>query len=134
MRSRGDPTNMHLWLFIDYSSDYGQTFTTYFHDMDSTFTAIKSIELKNIELSNYPNPFKDITTIHFELPRNNKNSVLNIYNIHGKLIRQYNTTGKKMQQWDGRDSNGNFVSNGVYFYNINYNNISSKTNKLLFIK
>ena len=134
MRSRGDPTNMHLWLFIDYSSDYGQTFTTYFHDMDSTFTAIKSIEPKNIKLSNYPNPFTDITTIRFELPRNNKNSVLNIYNIHGKLIRQYNITGKKLQQWDGTNSSGNKVNGGIYFYSLIVNNKIISTKKLIFVQ
>ena len=133
MRSRGDPTFSHIWLYIDYSSDYGKTFTTYFHDLDSTYTSLTSIQKPDFELSAFPNPFSDKTTIKFELPINYENTVLKIFDISGILIRQFNITAKKSQQWDGRDNDGNLVKKGIYFYNINYGNISSKLNKILFI-
>ena len=134
IRGRLTPSQTHTWLYIDYSSDYGETFTTYFHDLDSLYTGIDILQSKNFKLKNYPNPFSEKTTLMFELPENCKTPVLNICNIHGKVIRQYNITGKKSQQWDGRDSNGNLVPNGIYLYNINYDNISSQFKKVLFIK
>ena len=132
-RSTQDPTQSHAWLYIDYSSDYGETFTTYFHDLDSLYTGTQNTQKPDFISNSYPNPFSEKTTIVFELPGNCKTSLLNICNMHGKTIRQYNITGKKSQQWDGRDSNGNLVPNGVYLYNLNYENISSQFNKLLFI-
>ena len=101
--------------------------------IEPTITGINKIQKPDFELSAFPNPFSDKTTIKFELPINYENTVLKIYNITGKPIRQFNITGKKSQQWDGRDNNGNLVKKGIYFYNINYGNISSKLNKILFI-
>jgi len=134
MRSTLDPTLTHTQLYIDYSNDYGETFTTYFHDLDSTFTSVNLSKIVNIQFSNYPNPFKDKTTINFMLPINFENPVLKIYNINGLLINQYNILGKISQQWDGCDSNGNLVTGGIYFYNIESDKFYSQFNKLLIIR
>ena len=133
MRSTVDPTFNHALLYIDYSNDYGETFITYFHDLDSLFTSIIPIKKSDYRLSAFPNPFSENTTIVFELPDNCKNPILYILNINGKTIRQYNITGKKSQQWDGRDGNGNRVSDGAYFYNIKFGNYTSQFKKILFI-
>ena len=133
LRSRINPAGDHVWLYIDYSSDYGETFTTYFHDLDSTITSVNPIKQPDFKMSNYPNPFSDKTTIVFELPDNCKNPILFIRNIHGKTIRQFNITGRKSQQWDGRDGNGNRVPNGAYFYNIKFGNFTSQFKKVLVI-
>ena len=132
-RSTYDPTHNHRLLYIDYSDDYGETFTTYFHELDSLFTAVAAIHKTDFRLSAFPNPFSGNTTIVFDAPENWKVPVLNIYNIYGVLIRQYDIRGKRSQQWDGRDGKGIIVPGGVYLYNISYNNISSRYNKLLFI-
>ena len=132
-RNRINPAGDHVWLYIDYSSDYGETFTTYFHDIDSTISSINSINKKAFKLTCFPNPFTEKTTISFELPENCKNPVLNIYNIYGIIIRQYILSGKKIQQWNGEDNNGMHVPNGIYIYNINYDNITSKYKKILLI-
>ena len=131
VRTTGDPTLSHLWLYIDYSSDYGETFTTYFHDMDSTFTSVDEQSEPIIGLSNFPNPFNRSTTISFQLPSNCKKPVLNIYDVHGKCLRQYDITGKNAVQWDGIDDSGNKVPKGMYFYNIKYNSYSYQINKLI---
>jgi len=131
VRSTSDPTMSHLWLNIDYSDDFGETFTTYFHDLDSTITNINSHTTNNIELSNYPNPFKSETTFSFNLPENCTNPVLNVFNAQGNLIRQYNVSGKNIQQWDGTDNFGNKVCDGMYFYNIRCKEFSSEFKKTL---
>jgi hypothetical protein len=62
-RATYDPTNTHAWLYIDYSNDTAKTFTTYFHDLDSTITSINTDYETDIVLRNYPNPFTDKTVI-----------------------------------------------------------------------
>nr|NQU93660.1 T9SS type A sorting domain-containing protein [Bacteroidota bacterium] len=133
MRSRFNETGDHVWLYIDYSNDYGQTFTTYFHDLDSAITGIKSPETVNIDFSNYPNPFSEFTTFLFKLPDNCNNPKLNIYNLQGAIIRQFDITNKSTQLWYGEDNKGYHVSKGIYLFNIQYNNFSSNLKKLLLI-
>ncbi|MCB9014732.1 MAG: T9SS type A sorting domain-containing protein [Lentimicrobiaceae bacterium] len=133
MRARINPEGDHVWLYIDYSHDYGKTFTTFFHDLDSTITGTITHVSDNIELSNYPNPFTDYTTISFDVSENYRNPMLNIYDIYGKPIRNFNISGKKTQIWDGTNFNGIKVKDGFYLYNISCENYFSKFNKLLII-
>lgn len=128
-----NPEDDHVWLYIDYSNDYGKTFTTYFHDLDSTITGTINHVSDSIELSNYPNPFTDYTTISFDVSENLRNPMLNIYDIFGKPIRNFNISGKKTQTWDGTNFNGIKVKDGFYLYNISCENYFSKFNKLLII-
>jgi len=133
MRSRINPAGDHTWLYIDYSSDYGETFTTYFHDLDSTITSVNPIKKPMLNVSACPNPFKDKTSISFQLPNNSSEAILNIYNINGILIKKYDVSGKEEQQWDGCNSSGIAVKNGLYFYQILNNEFSSSLNKLLIV-
>jgi hypothetical protein len=133
LRSRINPQGDHVWLYIDFSSDYGETFTTYFHDLDSLFTSVGTYQNPTIELEAYPNPFSESTTIHFNLPEKIKNPVLVIYDFYGKKIIQYDINGKIFQKWNGKDNYCNPVPSGAYFYYINYGNLFSKFNKLIII-
>ncbi len=130
-RATPAPSGDHVWLYIDYSTDYGETFTTYFHDLDSTITGVITPEINNIKLSNYPNPFNHYTTFSFQLTENYKNPILNIFDIHGNLVRQINISGKKTQKWDGTDNFGKRVCEGMYLYNITCKDFSSQLNKLI---
>jgi hypothetical protein len=133
MRARINPAGDHTWLYIDYSSDYGETFTTYFHDLDSTITGFRSFKPDNIKLSNYPNPFKEYTTISFSIPKNSKNPILYIYDVYGNPVREINISGEKTQIWHGTDYNGNRVKEGIYLYNVSYGSYISQFNKLVII-
>jgi len=70
---------------------------------------------------NFPNPFNPVTTIRYDLPKNNL-VILTIYDMLGRVVVQLvNTTqeaGFKLVQWDGSDSMGRSVSAGVYLYHI----------------
>ena len=76
----------------------------------------------------YPNPFIGYTTIKFNSDISRKscstNNQIKIYNIKGKLVKcisaaQINWKGGENKViWDGRDKNGNIVSNGVYLIRI----------------
>lgn len=78
MRARINPAGDHVWLYIDYSNDYGETFTTYFHNLDSTITNTTKID--NIKMSIYPNPFNDKISIETRP----EFKMIEIYDINGK--------------------------------------------------
>ncbi len=75
-------------------------------------------------LQNYPNPFNPETTIRFDLPKESEVR-LQIYNIHGQLLRTLFEgalkAGAWQRVWDGRDTGGNEVPSGVYFYRLQVN-------------
>jgi len=77
-----------------------------------------------IIINNYPNPFNPNTIIAFTIPYDltNSQTVLNIYDIQGKLIRtlvnEKLPAGNYLSKWDGKNSEGISVSSGVYIYNI----------------
>ena len=69
--------------------------------------------------SNHPNPFNPTTLIQFKLPAEGKVS-LKIYDILGReiatLIDAQKQRGAYSIQWNGRNTYGNQVASGVYFY------------------
>jgi len=73
-------------------------------------------------LSNYPNPFNPSTTIQFssELLEQNEQIRLEIYNLKGQKIRQFNLENSKINEvvWDGKNEQNEAVSSGIYFYQL----------------
>jgi hypothetical protein len=89
-------------------------------------------ETYNFSLNqNIPNPFSNETRIYFNIEED-CNVKLSIYNIYGqniKIILNKNLKhGKHFVDWNGKDFFGNYVSTGIYFYNIEISkkNISKK--------
>jgi photosystem II stability/assembly factor-like uncharacterized protein len=72
-------------------------------------------------LQNYPNPFPHSTIIQYNIP-NSANVTLLIYDLTGRfineLIEEKQKVGKYSVSWDGKNLNGEIVSNGVYFYQL----------------
>lgn len=70
---------------------------------------------------NHPNPFNPETCIRYSLPRDT-HVRLDIYNIHGQLIRCLVDTdqsaGEKSIIWDGLDAQGRSAVSGLYYYKI----------------
>ncbi|MFC1718441.1 VIT domain-containing protein [Candidatus Poribacteria bacterium] len=73
---------------------------------------------------NYPNPFNPDTWIPYKLVKNS-DAAIEIYDVSGKLIRTlklgYKMAGTyaskdRAAYWDGKNSSGEEVSSGVYFY------------------
>lgn len=86
---------------------------------------------------NYPNPFNPDTQINYGLPKASR-VTLNIYNLRGQLVRtlvdEMKPAGFYTAQWDAKDSEGNLVSSGAYFYRIQAGNEFVKTNKMTLLK
>jgi len=81
--------------------------------------------IKNkIFADNYPNPFSSTTQIHFNVPPDLSNQLvqLNIYTVDGKLIKNIISVnlplGNYSFGWDASDMFGNKVNAGVYIYNL----------------
>ncbi len=65
----------------------------------------------------YPNPFNPTTTIRYDLAQPGEVR-LQVYAVSGQLVRELVTAhqeaGTYRVEWDGRDSAGTLVGNGVY--------------------
>jgi len=85
---------------------------------------------------NYPNPFNASTMISYDLKADAKVS-LKVYNILGQevttLVDRYQPAGSYSVTWNGKDSKGNDVSTGVYFYIIKAGDYSANK-KMTYLK
>lgn len=85
---------------------------------------------------NYPNPFNPTTTIRFTLPKTT-NVKVSVFNVKGQLVKtlvngQFDG-GNNSVVWDAKDSRGNLVSSGTYFYQIETPDFK-QTKKAVFLK
>jgi hypothetical protein len=86
----------------------------------------------------YPNPFSDKTKIEFTLANSERIS-LYIYNENGELISKLidNSNfdkGTFQLFWDGTNTNGKTISNGVYFYSLIGEKSTNKKGKIILTK
>ena len=92
-------------------------------------------------LANYPNPFNPETWIPFQLAQDSTVTA-KIYDLTGKKIRMIElghlSAGNYVESnraiyWDGRSENGEFVSSGTYFYQIEADGYTD-TRKMVILK
>ena len=84
-------------------------------------------------LANYPNPFNPETWMPYELATDT-NVKITIYNAQGVVIRTlqlgqqsagYYTGRERAAYWDGRNAFGEQVASGIYFYQLETDDMSS---------
>ena len=72
-------------------------------------------------MQNYPNPFNTSTVISYILIKSLEMS-LKVYDIVGReiltLVNGFQSAGTYHLKWDGKDSKGQYVPSGVYFYRL----------------
>lgn len=82
---------------------------------------VNAVPTKVALYQSVPNPFRDGTAIRFDLPVAGRVS-LRVYDLAGRLVRTLvdgtETAGSRTVRWDGKDSGGQRVSSGVYFYSL----------------
>ena len=92
-------------------------------------------------LQNFPNPFNPETWIPFRLGQES-DVTIRIFDLKGQNIRTihlsrlpagFYTTRGKAAFWDGKDTFGESVSSGIYFYNLMAGDLSA-TKKLTVVK
>lgn len=96
---------------------------------------------KSLLLQNYPNPFNPDTWLPYQLAENSKVTIT-IYNQNGQLIRSFNIGDRqagsyiskdKAAYWDGKNSFGEKVTSGVYFYTLHAGEFAA-TRRMLIVK
>lgn len=96
-------------------------------DYDTQFEVILESSVSN--LLNYPNPFTTSTQFVFTLTGKELPEVfkIQVMNISGKVVREIDKNelgnlhiGRNISdyRWDGHDTYGNELGNGVYFYRV----------------
>ena len=92
-------------------------------------------------LTNYPNPFNPETWIPYHLA-NPSNVGISIYDMQGNVVRRlllghqqagYYISRNRAAYWDGTNEIGERVSSGVYFYQLQTDNVSL-LRKMLILK
>ena len=119
----------------------GKTMTGYdpSYLVPADITSIQKIaeQINNgVVIQNYPNPFSVNTNIEFDLPTDQKLSVV-IYDLKGMAVRNLANrmffSGKNTLVWDGTDDSGNKLTSGLYCYVLMNNNIKVG-NKIIFTR
>jgi hypothetical protein len=77
--------------------------------------------LRILELYNFPNPFEEATEFHYRLNNQAERAKLSVFTVGGKRILDMDVPARINENvvvWDGRDQDGDPVSNGLYFYKL----------------
>jgi len=85
---------------------------------------------------NYPNPFNPVTTIHYRLASKTDINI-SVYDMLGNHVKTLKnntqTAGEYRIVWDGSSENGNQVSAGIYFYQLQTGNFT-QTRRMIYLK
>lgn len=86
---------------------------------------------------NLPNPFNPTTKIMFEVPTSGGHVKLSVFDVSGRLLRvlkdEHYGAGRYEAEWNGRDTRGNALPSGVYFYRLESEDFSA-TKKMVLVK
>jgi hypothetical protein len=86
---------------------------------------------------NYPNPFNPSTSITYSLAEKG-NVVLDVMNLRGQhvttLLNGVKEAGSHSVTWDGKNSLGQTVSSGIYFYRLRTDDGFNQTRKMVLLK
>ena len=102
---------------------------------------VREMPAQTVLLANYPNPFNPETWIPYQLAEPSDVKIT-IYNTHGLVVRQLAlghqpagtyTSRSRAAYWDGRNSQGERVASGIYFYQFQTDNVLS-LRKMLILK
>lgn len=87
-------------------------------------TSIEQLVPGQVYLTNYPNPFKEITTIQFVLEQQSK-VVLGVYNLLGEQVFEL-TQNRLPSGSHSFDFDASNLSSGIYLYKINATGINGQ--------
>ncbi len=101
-----------------------------------TITGTGSVTVLQLQPS-YPNPFGAETQIRFDLHQESRVGVM-IYDVRGRLVRRFEDSsylpGRHHVVWDGCDTKGLRVADGVYFLRVNVDGKLTSGRKITLVK
>jgi len=90
-----------------------------------------------VEVSCYPNPFQDNTTLTLKQGADHSLTTVAVYNVKGQLVRRLLDSqpilGEYSITWDGKNDQGEKLGAGIYFFIIKSGSYSA-TRKTILIK
>ncbi len=110
-------------------------------DVNAAPLASENIPAETLLLTNYPNPFNPETWIPYHLA-NASDVQITIYDTRGTVVRRlhlghqregYYTRRSHAAYWDGRNGVGERVASGIYFYQLQADEVSP-LRKMLILK
>ena len=81
-------------------------------------------DTKILYVYNYPNPSRGETYFTFKLTQIPDELKIKIFTVAGRLIKEITKTASELNFdfnrifWDGKDTDGDYIANGTYFYKI----------------
>ncbi len=119
-------TGETIRLRFRFISDYNQKQEGWYIDdiLVPTYIGVKENQKESadrVSLQVIPNPFSNQAIIQFQTPQNNKDTGIKIYDSSGRLLRQFNNI-KNQVVWNGTDTKGRTVSDGIYFVKLSTDN------------
>lgn len=131
-------TDYYYWLeCLEYDgfSDFYGPFKVY-TDEDQIEDELQIDKPVTQLLSSYPNPFNPDVNIPYKLIENNSVKI-DIFNVKGQRVRTFTRNNQEPGNYsiyfDGRDTKGNRLSSGIYFYRMKTDTYS-QTNKMILLK
>ena len=126
-----DPAMIQAWITQAHVEDDGSiAFREGIASLQRLLTLL--IPEETALLPNYPNPFNPETWIPYQLA-NPSDVQITIYDTRGTVVRHldlghqqegYYTSRSRAAYWDGRNDVGERVASGVYFYQLQADNLS----------
>jgi len=84
---------------------------------------------------NYPNPFIDVTSISYSVPRAGTRTVIQVFDVKGRVVRrlidEQLDMGRHSITWDGFDDQGRALASGVYFIRVEIGDDFKETKKII---
>ncbi|MDZ7374284.1 MAG: Ig-like domain-containing protein [candidate division KSB1 bacterium] len=138
------PDPSRQYAFVDAKVDAGRT---YYYRLEDVSVSGKALMHDPIAVTvllprtfqvyqNFPNPFNPVTTIRFELPKDQRVRV-EVFNVLGQRVRllldEHVEAGFHEVRWDGRDELGRDVASGVYYVRVHAGE-ASQVKKMLLLR
>ncbi len=110
------------------------------------FYVVNDANLSVSHLLNYPNPFFNLTTFHFDHNKAGQqlNVQIQIISVSGQIVKNLQTSFEQAPShfdnltWDGRDDYGDKIGRGVYIYRLRVTdgqgNTLNQTQKLVILQ
>ncbi len=110
------------------------------------FYVVNDVNLSVSHLLNYPNPFFNLTTFHFDHNKAGQplHVQIQIINVSGQVVKNLQTSFEQAPShfenlsWDGRDDYGDKIGRGVYIYRLQVSdgqgNTINQTQKLVVLQ
>ena len=118
-------------LISSYEVGIGATDVKFYDE--NSYSGSNLIQVQDVTISNYPNPFNPRTILSFDSNQTISSPVFQIYNSRGQKVFQKEVKSNQIV-WDGKLKNGKSAGSGVFYYRLIGDNFSSEAKSMVLLK